>query len=122
MRNFCSFLFFLTFSFASLALIPEKRLENIEDEKRAIEIFKEVKCLVCKAQSVEDSDTEFSYNMRKLIREKIEEGKSDEEIKQELKKEFGDGVFMSENDFLMWFLPFLFAILFGVFLIGRFGR
>jgi cytochrome c-type biogenesis protein CcmH/NrfF len=108
---------FLIFSFNVYALSPERHLQDPAQEQRAMKLFSQVKCLVCAGQSVESSNTEFSYEMRKLIRAKIAEGKNDNEVKTELVKEFGDSVLLSsEENLLLWMLPFIFAGLLWVML------
>ena len=88
MQNFLA-KFFLTallliYSSAN-ALSPEPRIPDDAKEQRAMKLFLEVRCLVCEGQVIESSNTEFSLEMRKLIRRKILEGKSDEEIKSKKK-------------------------------------
>ncbi len=115
MKIFYKFILLFYFcTFNAYALSPEDHLGDTVSENRAQNLFTQVRCLVCKAQAVEGSDTEFSYQMRKLIRQKISEGKSDEQIKDELVKEFGNNVLMSgkflnKSYFLLWILPFIFA-------------
>jgi len=117
--------FLIIFSFNSFALNPEERLEDPKDEARAMKLFTEIRCLVCEAQSIESSNTEFSASLRKVIRIKIAQGKNDEEIKTELRKEFGDQILMSAepgktSQTLPWILPFIFAGLLALFLGRKF--
>lgn len=115
-------LFFL-FTSKTFALNPENRLPKEQDEARANAIFVEVKCLVCEAQSVASSNTEFSLQMRNLVRQKVAAGKSDEQIKKELVEEFGDAVLLSplfkDAGIIVWILPFIFALLLGLVLMKR---
>ena len=92
MKNFCKIFFLILFSANAFALSPERHLSDESQEQRALKIFIEVKCLVCAAQSIESSNTEFSKEMRELIREKISLGKNDDEIRNELTKEFGENI------------------------------
>lgn len=112
---FTIFLTLLFFSLNSFALAPEEHLSNEADEQRARNLFLEVRCLVCEGQVIESSNTEFSFEMRKLIRKKILEGKTNEEIKSDLIDEFGEDILTShqfnKNNFLLWFLPLIVAIL-----------
>ncbi|MBM5782392.1 MAG: hypothetical protein FJ368_03110 [Pelagibacterales bacterium] len=109
------FLILLFFSLNSFALTPEEHLQNEYDEQRARNLFLEVRCLVCSGQVIESSNTEFSFEMRKMIRNKIIEGKTDEEIKEDLVSQFGEDILtsakLSKNNFLLWFLPLFFAII-----------
>ena len=76
-------------------------------------MFLEVRCLICNGQVIENSDTEFSFEMRKNIRQKILSGKSDEEIRAELVQEFGENILTkpsNRNKLLLWLLPALFAL------------
>ena len=88
----------LSFSTNLFALAPEKHLEDETQEQRAIELFKEVKCLVCQGQSIHGSNTEFSVNIRKIIRSKISEGLSNNAIKNHLEDEFGKQILFSPGD------------------------
>jgi cytochrome c-type biogenesis protein CcmH len=101
--------------FQSLALAPEQRLADDKDEKRAFNLFTEVKCLVCEAQTIDSSSSEFAYQLRQLIRQKILDHKSDEQIKAELIDEFGEDVITSSSlnkrNYLLWLLPSLTAII-----------
>ncbi len=110
--------FFLTNQ--ALALSPEQHLPDQAQEARAMKLFSEIKCLVCEGQSVEGSSTEFSYEMRKLIRAKISAGKSDDEVRAELVREFGDSVLLSsEKNIVLWVLPFLFMVIIIFYCRGR---
>ena len=114
------FLFFLS-SFA-FALSPEEKLADEAQEQRAMKLFLEVRCLVCNGQVIENSDTEFSFQMRKLIRQKIAGNKSDQEIKAELVKEFGEDILTEPQNlskFILWFLPVFFAVVALVFALSR---
>lgn len=115
MKVFLSKIVFLLFVFSSAyALSPETRLADDAQEQRAMSLFLQVRCLVCGGQVIENSNTEFSFEMRKLIRQEISAGKSNEEIKAELVKKFGEDILVSPNfksssGFLLWFLPLIFA-------------
>ncbi len=113
------------FCLQSLALAPEQRLENDNDEKRAFNLFTEVKCLVCEAQTIDSSSSEFAYQLRQLIRQKILDHKNDQQIKAELIDEFGDDVInssgLNQRNYLLWLLPALFVII-GLILIVKTRR
>lgn len=120
-RIFFAIIIFLSIN--AQALSPEERLPDLAQEERAMQLFLEVKCLVCSGQSIESSDTEFSFEMRKLIRQKISEKKSDQEVRDELVKQFGDDVlFSSQKNFTLLFLIIGFAILLASFFFRSFFR
>lgn len=95
------------------AFVPEDHLPDPE-EKRAQALFLEVKCPICAGQVIESSDSEISRELRKLIRTKISEGNSNEEIKSYLINKFGDDIIISPSinlsTIFLWLLPLIFAI------------
>lgn len=113
MKVFSKLLFLLFFLSNAFALSPEAKLADEALEQRAMKLFLEVRCLVCNGQVIENSDTEFSFQMRKLIRQKISSGESDQQIKTELSKEFGEDILTEPQNFskfFLWFLPIIFAL------------
>lgn len=117
--SFFAALFFLS---SANALSPEARLADEKQEQRAMKLFLQVRCLVCNGQVVENSDTEFSFQMRQLIREKISAKKSDEEIKSELVKEFGGDILTKpdhSSNLTLWLLPMVFAVVIFLFFWWR---
>jgi len=105
----------------SFALSVEEKLPNEEQEQRAINLFLQVRCLVCNGQVIENSDAEFSYEMRKLIRKKIAQNYSDQQIKEFLVKSFGNDILTEVNKdnggYILWLTPLIFAVLLGFFLV-----
>jgi cytochrome c-type biogenesis protein CcmH/NrfF len=78
-----SFIFLLLFLSNSNALSPETRLAKETQEQRAMNLFLQVRCLICGGQVIENSDSEFSFEMRKLIRQKIAAGKATRKSRQD---------------------------------------
>jgi cytochrome c-type biogenesis protein CcmH len=126
MLKFLTLFFLFSYSFAAFALTPEARLSNQDDEQRAMNLFLQVRCLVCGGQVIENSDSAFSASMRKLIREKISQNKSDAEIKAELVDEFGEDILtevdLKNDGLLLWLLPLIFVVGAGIFLAKSFSR
>lgn len=77
---------------SSQALNPEARLSNPQDENRAMNLFLQVRCLVCNGQVIENSDSKFAFDVRSLIREQISQGKTDDDIKENLVATFGEDI------------------------------
>lgn len=101
------------------AFSPEEHLPE-QQEKIARELFLQIKCPVCAGQVIESSDAPVSYELRKLVREKIKEGKDSNQIKAELVQIYGEEILVSEEinkqNFLIWILPILFLLAGIVFL------
>ncbi len=104
----------------TLAFTPENHLLDKNQEARAMQLFTEIRCLVCEAQSIESSNTDFSSSMRELIRQKIQQGKSDEQIKRELSQEFGNQILMTQDDNIFIFLVIFVGLAGIIFLIKKF--
>ena len=89
---------------------------NANEDKLQIEITKNLRCLICQGQSIYDSDSEFATSLKLLIKNKITEGFSEEQIYNFLTDKYGDWILydpkFNKNTYLLWFLPLL------IFLIG----
>ena len=89
-------------------------------EKKAREINKKIRCVVCQSQSIDDSDSILARDLRSLIKEKLKEGKSEKEITGYLVDRYGEFILLkpkfNSNTYFLWLAP-IFIILFGVFLI-----
>ncbi len=85
--------------------------EDPEIEKRMLALTMDLRCLVCQNESIADSRADFSNDMRREIRQKIKENKSDEEIIQFLVDRYGDFVLynppVKPTTILLWFGPIL---------------
>ncbi len=92
-------------------------LENtaMAEELRAIELFKEVRCLVCQGQTIHESNAELAEDIKKLIREKISQGETDRQIKEYLVERYGDWILMTPPlnslTYILWSFPFLIMII-----------
>ena len=126
MKIFFLNIFFLIFlSVDSLALSTEDKLANPQDEQRAMNLFLQIRCLVCAGQVIENSDTQFAFEVRKFIRKKINEGLTDEEIKAYLIKNFGDEILQTptlKSQPLLWLLPIFFLIISLFFILKKYQK
>jgi cytochrome c-type biogenesis protein CcmH len=109
----------------SYAVEPDEILKNPKYELRARNISKNIRCLVCQNQSIDESSAPMAKDLRILIRNKIKEGNKDEEIYRFLTDRYGDFIllkppFKSKN-LILWFLPLIFFIL-GIYVIFHFNK
>jgi cytochrome c-type biogenesis protein CcmH len=99
------------------ALTFEKKLENNAEEVRANHLFKEIRCMVCTSEAIHESKTELAQDMRQLVRTKISEGLTNEQIKQYLVERYGYEILMSPPlaplTYFLWLAP-LIAIITGL--------
>ncbi|MEL0324230.1 MAG: cytochrome c-type biogenesis protein, partial [Rhodospirillales bacterium] len=78
MKTVIFLLFFLVTP--ALAIQPDEILEDKLLEERARVISKELRCLVCQKQSIDDSDAPLARDLRVLVRERLQAGESDEKV------------------------------------------
>ena len=86
------------------------------------QIAKNLRCLICQGQSVYDSQSDFAISMKLVVKNKIDEGKEEEEIYDYLKNKYGEWIVyepeLNQNTFLLWSIP-LILFAFGGLLIIR---
>ena len=104
----------------SYAVEPEEFLQNPKQEMTARDISKNIRCLVCQNQSIDDSAAPLAKDLRALIRIKVQENDTDEEIYKFLTDRYGDFILLKPpfkiSTFLLWSLPFVFFII-GIFIL-----
>lgn len=80
-------------------------------EARARNLQRELRCLVCQGQSIDESGAPLAADLRHLVRQQIAQGRSDSEIKDYLKARYGDFILMQPpleaSTWLLWVAPFL---------------
>ncbi len=104
-----------------LILCPFEVLGNEVIDERVKKLTLELRCMTCQNQSIYDSEAEFSNDIKKIVRRKIIEGKSEKEIKQFLAERYGEYIlfkplFNSKNLFL-WAFPFI-LLAFGLYILS----
>lgn len=91
--------------------------ENINE----IEIYKNLRCLVCQGQSIADSNSEFAQTIKLVVKDKINEGKSKEAIYDFLTSKYGDWILykpqLNKTNFLLWSIPYLVLLLGGLIIL-----
>ena len=89
------------------------------------EISQNIKCLVCQNQSIDESNSEIAKDLKVLIKNKLKNGVSDDEIYNFLRDRYGDSILLKPplktNTILLWFLPFI-ILVFGSFFVIRFFK
>ena len=104
----------------SYAIDPEEILENSKQEARARNISKKIRCMICQNQSIDESSASLAKDLRILIRNKIKEGNSNEEIYKFLTDRYGDFILLKPpiklSTLALWVLPFVFLLI-GIFVV-----
>ena len=110
---------FLLVSFvpAVFAVNPDEVLDDPELEARARALSIEIRCLVCQNQSIDDSDAQLARDLRVLVREKLVEGLTDEEILEFLVERYGEFVLLKPRfggqTIILWGLPIVTLLIGG---------
>ena len=85
-------------------------------------ISKNLRCLICQGQSVYDSQSDFALSIKILIKNKLEEGKSEKQIYDYLKNQYGEWIVyepgFNKKNLVLWIFP-LILFIFGGLLIYR---
>jgi cytochrome c-type biogenesis protein CcmH len=107
-RALATLAFTLLISPAVAAPLPE-RLPNPKLEARAVELQKQLRCLVCQGQSLDESNAPLAADLRRLIRERLATGDTNEEVQRYLVARYGDFVLMKPplkpDTYILWLGP-----------------
>ena len=108
------------------AVEPDERLADAVLEARARVLSKDIRCLVCQNQSIDDSSASLARDLRLLLRERLVEGDSDEQILDFLVARYGDFILlkppMKASTYALWFGPpaiFVLALIALIFFFRR---
>ena len=104
----------------SYSVEPDEILKNPEYELRARNISKNIRCMICQNQSIDESNAPLAKDLRILIRNKIKEGDSDKVIYKFLTDRYGDFILLKPpiklSTLALWVLPFVFFLI-GIFIV-----
>lgn len=103
-------------------LIAASTLLNAAEQDRAHALYKEIRCPVCTAQSVAESDATLSQDLRDRIDLYVMQGRSDEDIRNELAARYGDSIRLKPRfearTLVLWSAPWV-LVLVGMILVVR---
>jgi len=96
---------------------PAEKLADPALEARAVALQKELRCVVCQGQSLDESNAPLAADLRRLIRVHIELGESDTQIENYLVARYGDFILMKPplelDTFALWFGPLIVLVIGG---------
>jgi cytochrome c-type biogenesis protein CcmH len=105
---------------------PSERLPDPAQEARARDLFKEVRCLVCQNESIDDSEAQLAGDLRRIVREQVKAGRSDAEIRAFLVQRYGEFVLLkprfSAGNAALWLAPVGVLLVGGVLMLGLLRR
>ena len=81
-------------------------------------ISKNIRCLICQGQSIDDSNSDFAINIKYVILKKLNEGSSEDEIYDFLKSKYGDWIVYKPEfklyNLLLWLIPYFIFFIGGI--------
>ena len=84
-------------------------------------IHKNLRCLVCQGQSIADSNSDFALTLKMVVKDLIDQGKTEDEIYSFLSDKYGDWILykpkINQGNLLLWSLPYLALIIGGVIIV-----
>jgi cytochrome c-type biogenesis protein CcmH len=109
----------------ALAVRPDEMLKDPALEARARDIGQELRCLVCRNQSIDDSDADLAHDLRVLVRQRLVAGDTDRQVIGYIVSRYGDFVLLKPpfkyDTYLLWLGPG-FILLVGLWGLGRYMR
>ena len=111
------FLAFL-FSFSSFAN------ESIDTKVKKLTL--ELRCMTCQNQSVHDSDSDYSKDIKIFVKKKFEEGLSEKEIKKILTEKYGEYIwfntYLNSKNLYLWIFTFILLFLSSIILLTHYNK
>ena len=81
-------------------------------------ISKNIRCLICQGQSIDDSNSDFAINIKYVILKKLDKGSSEDEIYDFLKSKYGDWIVYKPEfklyNLLLWLIPYFIFFIGGI--------
>jgi len=100
-------------------------LYSNEEKVKLLEIYKNLRCLVCQGQSIADSNSDFAATIKLVVQDQVNEGKTKNEIYTFLISKYGEWIVyqptLNKSNLLLWILPYFIFIVGGliIFVIVR---
>jgi cytochrome c-type biogenesis protein CcmH len=102
-------LMLVTISSSSLAVQPEEMLKDPKLEARARELSRELRCMVCQNQSIDESEAPLARDLRLLVRERLTKGDTNQQVLDFLVSRYGEFVLLKppleSRTLILWALP-----------------
>ena len=105
-------------------ILSFQKLSNANNNSLLVDkISKNLRCLICQGQSVYDSQSDFAISMKILINNKIKEGKSEKQIYNYLKNQYGEWIVydpeFNKKNLILWAFPVILFIFGGLLIYSK---
>ena len=113
---------FLSF-ILSMLIVLTLNTSSAEEINLQNKITKNLRCLICQGQSVYDSDSEFAISLKLVVKNKVNEGLTEDQIYKFLTKKYGEWILydppFNKNTYFLWFLPLLIFLFGGAIILKK---
>ena len=117
-QHFFKFIFYLMYLFFSSSVMSN---DNLDYKIKKLTL--ELRCMTCQNQTVYESDAEFSKDIKKIVKEKLDQGQTSEQIEDFLVKRFGEYILfkprLNVKNLFLWIMPFVLICLSAIILVIR---
>jgi cytochrome c-type biogenesis protein CcmH len=100
-----------------MAIQPDEIMKDQVLEARARTLYRELRCMVCQGQSIDDSEADLAHDLRQLVRERLTEGDSDSQVLDFMVQRYGEFVLLRPrfawHNAVLWLTP-LVALIAGI--------
>ena len=98
------------FCMGAAASDPADQLKNPAQEAHARTLFREIRCVVCQSESIDESDADLARDVRQLVRGEVAAGDSDAQVKAYLVQRYGEFILLKPQfswpNAALWLTPF----------------
>ena len=127
MIKLACFILTLMLAIPGWAVEPDEILSDATLEKRARDISQNLRCLVCQNESIDESNASLARDLRLLVRERLMEGETDQEVLKFIVDRYGEFVLLRPQvngvNLILWALApiaLLFSLIFsGAYIFNR---
>jgi cytochrome c-type biogenesis protein CcmH len=117
------FAIFLLQATPALAVDPDEMLKDPKLEARAEQLGRQLRCPVCKTESIEESDADFTKDLRRVVRERVAAGDSDSQVLSYMHDRYGDFILLrppfQPSTWALWLAPPVILLLASGIAFGR---
>jgi cytochrome c-type biogenesis protein CcmH len=110
----------------ALAVQPDEVLSDASLETRARALSRELRCMVCQNQSIDDSDAPLARDLRVLVRERLTKGDSDDQVIDFLVSRYGEFVLLKPtfewHTAILWLTPLIVLLVGAIALVAAVRR
>lgn len=123
--KFFLLIFFLILNQICFAAVEIKQFDNLQQEQDYKKLISELRCLVCQNQNIADSNAALAQDLRRQVYEMIQQGKSEQDVKDYMLARYGDFVLynppLQAKTVLLWAGPIILLII-GLSLLYFYAR